>query len=123
MWFCIIFLEKCLETCLALQSVAFLGSYYSSSVFRIQMCMYFTFCLQHSHSQPFFFAFYLQSSKNVYEVLSMYNHNSSSVPRFFFCKDLSLVVNTKDLTEGWTDARSAVGFCLGSGLFGSYNSD
>ena len=24
---------------------------------------------------------------------------------------------------GWTDARSAVGFCLGSGLFGSYNSD
>ena len=25
--------------------------------------------------------------------------------------------------EGWTDALSAVGFCLGSGLFGSYNSD
>ena len=25
--------------------------------------------------------------------------------------------------EGWTDAHSAVGFCLGSGLFGSYNSD
>ena len=25
--------------------------------------------------------------------------------------------------EGWTDVRSAVGFCLGSGLFGSYNSD
>ena len=25
--------------------------------------------------------------------------------------------------EGWTDARLAVGFCLGSGLFGSYNSD
>ena len=25
--------------------------------------------------------------------------------------------------EGWTDARSAVGCCLGSGLFGSYNSD
>ena len=25
--------------------------------------------------------------------------------------------------EGWTDARSAVGFYLGSGLFGSYNSD
>ena len=25
--------------------------------------------------------------------------------------------------EGWTNARSAVGFCLGSGLFGSYNSD
>ena len=25
--------------------------------------------------------------------------------------------------EGWTDARSAVGFCLGSGWFGSYNSD
>ena len=24
--------------------------------------------------------------------------------------------------EGLTDARSAVGFCLGSGLFGSYNS-
>ena len=29
----------------------------------------------------------------------------------------------KDLTERLTDARSAVGFCLGSGLFGSYNSD
>ena len=25
--------------------------------------------------------------------------------------------------EGLTDARSAVGLCLGSGLFGSYNSD
>ena len=25
--------------------------------------------------------------------------------------------------EGWTEKRSAVGFCLGSGLFGSYNSD
>ena len=25
--------------------------------------------------------------------------------------------------EGMTDARLAVGFCLGSGLFGSYNSD
>ena len=25
--------------------------------------------------------------------------------------------------KGLTDARSAVGFCLGSGLFGSYNSD
>ena len=30
---------------------------------------------------------------------------------------------TKINQEGWTDARSAVGFCLGSGLFGSYNSD
>ena len=25
--------------------------------------------------------------------------------------------------KGLTDARSAVRFCLGSGLFGSYNSD
>ena len=25
--------------------------------------------------------------------------------------------------EGWTEKRSAVCFCLGSGLFGSYNSD
>ena len=25
--------------------------------------------------------------------------------------------------KGLTEARSAVGFCLGSGLFGSYNSD
>ena len=25
--------------------------------------------------------------------------------------------------EGWTKKRSAVRFCLGSGLFGSYNSD
>ena len=43
---------------------------------------------------------------------------------------LSLVQNTnphgtlaESRREGWTDARSAVGFCLGSGLFGSYNSD
>ena len=32
-------------------------------------------------------------------------------------------VKAKDRREGWTDARLAVGFCLGSGLFGSYNSD
>ena len=25
--------------------------------------------------------------------------------------------------EGWTEKRSAVCFCLGSGLFGSYNSE
>ena len=25
--------------------------------------------------------------------------------------------------EGWTEKRLAVSFCLGSGLFGSYNSD
>ena len=25
--------------------------------------------------------------------------------------------------EGWTEKRSVVHFCLGSGLFGSYNSD
>ena len=25
--------------------------------------------------------------------------------------------------EGWTEKRSAVHFCPGSGLFGSYNSD
>ena len=25
--------------------------------------------------------------------------------------------------EGWTEKRSAVCFCLGSGFFGSYNSD
>ena len=36
---------------------------------------------------------------------------------------LAMLVGTKDQREGWTDARSAVGFCLGSGLFGSYNSD
>ena len=34
-----------------------------------------------------------------------------------------LLTSGKDRREGWTDARSAVGFCLGSGLFGSYNSD
>ena len=33
------------------------------------------------------------------------------------------LLTIKDRREGWTDARSAVGFCLGSGLFGSYNSD
>ena len=32
-------------------------------------------------------------------------------------------VDQESRREGWTDARSAVGFCLGSGLFGSYNSD
>ena len=42
-----------------------------------------------------------------------------------FCEIFTLLLTgtTKDLREGWTDARSAVGFCLGSGLFGSYNSD
>ena len=35
----------------------------------------------------------------------------------------TVYVWAKDRREGWTDARSAVGFCLGSGLFGSYNSD
>ena len=33
------------------------------------------------------------------------------------------IPNQESRREGWTDARSAVGFCLGSGLFGSYNSD
>ena len=37
--------------------------------------------------------------------------------------DIILMPTDKDRREGWTDARSAVGFCLGSGLFGSYNSD
>ena len=37
----------------------------------------------------------------------------------FFCDSL----DQESRREGWTDARSAVGFCLGSGLFGSYNSD
>ena len=32
-------------------------------------------------------------------------------------------LNQESRREGLTDARSAVGFCLGSGLFGSYNSD
>ena len=32
-------------------------------------------------------------------------------------------LNQESRREGWTDARSAVGFCLGSGLFGSHNSD
>ena len=30
---------------------------------------------------------------------------------------------TQGPKKGLTDARSAVSFCLGSGLFGSYNSD
>ena len=34
-----------------------------------------------------------------------------------------MCVSQESRREGWTDARSAVGFCLGSGLFGSYNSD
>ena len=31
--------------------------------------------------------------------------------------------NQESRREGWTDARSAVGLCLPSGLFRSYNSD
>ena len=37
-----------------------------------------------------------------------------------FCSTSDLQQGPK---KGLTDARSAVGFCLGSGLFGSYNSD
>ena len=40
-----------------------------------------------------------------------------STTEFYLCCD------QESRREGWTDARSAVGFCLGSGLFGSYNSD
>ena len=40
-----------------------------------------------------------------------------------FTVDLTLCSKQESRREGWTDARSAVGFCLGSGLFGSYNSD
>ena len=36
---------------------------------------------------------------------------------------LELWLEQESRREGWTDACSAVGFCLGSGLFGSYNSD
>ena len=36
---------------------------------------------------------------------------------------LSCIPPTQGPKKGLTDARSAVGFCLGSGLFGSYNSD
>ena len=36
----------------------------------------------------------------------------------------SLLTQGQELRrEGWTEKRSAVRFCLGSGLFGSYNSD
>ena len=40
----------------------------------------------------------------------------------FFCR---MIVQQKQefRREGWTEKRSAVRFCLGSGLFGSYNSD
>ena len=41
----------------------------------------------------------------------------------FSFKTLYLGHSQESRREGWTDARSAVGFCLGSGLFGSYNSD
>ena len=32
-------------------------------------------------------------------------------------------LNQEFRREGWTEKRSAVRFCLGSGLLGSYNSD
>ena len=35
----------------------------------------------------------------------------------------SIGTHQESRREGWTDARLAVGFCLGSGLFGSYKSD
>ena len=40
-----------------------------------------------------------------------------------FPRCFSLDVPNQGPKKGLTDARSAVGFCLGSGLFGSYNSD
>ena len=48
--------------------------------------------------------------------------------KWLSCKEIELAYlieysNQESRREGWTDARSAVGFCLGSGLFGSYNSD
>ena len=47
--------------------------------------------------------------------------------QFFSYSDFTnsslLSISQESRREGWTDARSAVGFCLGSGLFGSYNSD
>ena len=36
---------------------------------------------------------------------------------------VNLSVDQEFRREGWTEKRSAVCFCLGSGLFGSYNSD
>ena len=44
--------------------------------------------------------------------------------RFRIQKFINCQTNVQESRrEGWTDARSAVGFCLGSDLFGSYNSD
>ena len=53
-----------------------------------------------------------------------WRHGAAAVTVFHFSKsreDLGCAQESR--REGWTDARSAVGFCLGSGLFGSYNSD
>ena len=39
------------------------------------------------------------------------------------CFQVLLSCNQEFRREGWTEKCSAVCFCLGSGLFGSYNSD
>ena len=41
----------------------------------------------------------------------------------FTSATLEIICRNQGPKKGLTDARSAVRFCLGSGLFGSYNSD
>ena len=60
---------------------------------------------------------YNNASFVVYVFQSQHYQNTNN-PSFVF-----YVFKQESRREGWTDARSAVGFCLGSGLFGSYNSD
>ena len=47
----------------------------------------------------------------------------SKISDLAYSKETLVSSNQESRREGWTDARSAVGFCLGSGLFGSYYSD
>ena len=58
------------------------------------------------------------------EFTSVNGEAAENSPHFLAKKIKSVVFpDQESRREGWTDARSAVGFCLGSGLFGSYNSD
>ena len=54
------------------------------------------------------------------QLLVYYKHFKLDISRIICSQFHCLVQGPK---KGLTDALSAVGFCLGSGLFGSYNSD
>ena len=50
-------------------------------------------------------------------------HSEVLVKKIYIQGSLYLSLRQESRREGWTEKRLAVGFCLGSGLFGSYNSD